>query len=302
MNNYFEANNIDELYLQAIERVSSCPQNVVKPRGMEVKEIMNAVLVLTNPKNCVVTLKDRKLNYAFTAMEKIQYLTGQSETERLLFYNSNFSSWLNKYGGFDGDYGQRIHYWLEYIYRLLKFDPDTRQAIFTIYGIQDRHESKDIPCTVMHHYMVRDGKLNLTVYMRSNDLLWGFPYDVNAFCFIQEFLAAALGVELGTYTHIAGSLHLYTEREEQLTKLIGPVREYNLKENPKIEKNIDFFGYLSKMNIMLDFERRLRHAVDEDEEQEILMAVGDMGLPKSIKDYFNVFANYISHKKWEKKQ
>ena len=45
--------------------------------------------------------------------------------------------------------------------------------------------------------------------MRSNDLWSGFPYDIFQFTCIQILLAMKLGVELGTYTHIADSLHMY---------------------------------------------------------------------------------------------
>ena len=49
----------------------------------------------------------------------------------------------------------------------------------------------------------------MTTYMRSNDLWMGFPYDVFQFTCLQTLLAMELDVELGTYTHVAGSLHLY---------------------------------------------------------------------------------------------
>ena len=45
--------------------------------------------------------------------------------------------------------------------------------------------------------------------MRSNDLWTGFPYDVFQFTAMQILMSMELGLELGSYTHIAGSLHLY---------------------------------------------------------------------------------------------
>ena len=44
--------------------------------------------------------------------------------------------------------------------------------------------------------------------------------EVNAFCFLQEAMSAALGIEPGIYTHIVGSLHSYNEREEQLKDVV----------------------------------------------------------------------------------
>jgi thymidylate synthase len=76
-------------------------------------------------------------------------------------------------------------------------------------------ESKDVNCTVALHFIIREGKLYLTTYMRSNDIWMGFPYDVFQFASMQVLLSMELGVELGTYTHIAGSLHLYERNSKK---------------------------------------------------------------------------------------
>lgn len=233
MKRVFEGEHINDIYLQAIEEVSKNPESVVRPRGMEIKEIRNATFILTNPKNCLVTLKERKLNYKFATIEKFEFVAGNHRPGRLLELNPNLKSFLNDYGFFDAHYETRLHYWLPYIVGLLKKDPDSRQAVINIYGQQDRHSSKDIPCTLTMQFMIRDGKLDMIVNMRSQDLLWGTPYDVNSFCFIMEVIASALMVELGTYYHNMGSLHLYTEREDQLTKLLAD-RTLNTHINPEI--------------------------------------------------------------------
>ena len=45
--------------------------------------------------------------------------------------------------------------------------------------------------------------------MRSNDIWFGLPYDIFQFTSLQILLSMELGVGIGTYTHICGSLHLY---------------------------------------------------------------------------------------------
>ena len=54
--------------------------------------------------------------------------------------------------------------------------------------------------------------------MRSNDIWTGFPYDVFSFTAMQIILAFQLGVGIGEYTHIAGSLHLYERDAISYTK------------------------------------------------------------------------------------
>jgi thymidylate synthase len=58
---------------------------------------------------------------------------------------------------------------------------------------------------------VRDGKLEWSQIMRSNDVFRGLPYNFVQFTMLQEVLAGWIGVEPGSYTHFADSLHLYEE-------------------------------------------------------------------------------------------
>ena len=58
--------------------------------------------------------------------------------------------------------------------------------------------------------------LGMTATMRSNDANWGLPYDVASFCILQCAVADALNWEVGTYTHVAGSLHVYTATPPQV--------------------------------------------------------------------------------------
>jgi hypothetical protein len=67
--------------------------------------------------------------------------------------------------------------------------------------------------------MVRDGALELIVYMRSNDVWLGWPYDVVMFTVLHEALAVDLGLALGQYTHVAGSLHLYDRNSDKAVRI-----------------------------------------------------------------------------------
>jgi thymidylate synthase len=67
----------------------------------------------------------------------------------------------------------------------------------------------DVPCACTLQFLLRSGSLDAVVYMRSNDVVWGLPYDVFLFTMLQEMLAVSLGVKVGTYFHTVASLHLY---------------------------------------------------------------------------------------------
>jgi len=176
----------------------------------------------------LLTLKARKMAYKFNAAEKLCYITGNSGEDILPKYAQNISKFINlETNKFDGSYGPRLMKQYKWMLELLKKDPDTRQAVFTINNFHDdMHESLDIPWTLDLQMLIREGKLNMIVNMRSNDLLWGTPYDVSQFTFIQECFARILGVELGTYTHSAGSLHIY-DRDRKMFEEILKSTEVN---------------------------------------------------------------------------
>ena len=55
-----------------------------------------------------------------------------------------------------------------------------------------------------------DTFLDMTVTNRSNDLVWGLlGANYVCFSFLQEYMAARLGVEVGRYTHFTNNLHAY---------------------------------------------------------------------------------------------
>jgi thymidylate synthase len=68
---------------------------------------------------------------------------------------------------------------------------------------------RDVPCTLSYRFYLRQHRLHMHTTMRSQDLWFGFPYDVFTATLIQELLAGWLGVELGDYHHHIDSLHLY---------------------------------------------------------------------------------------------
>jgi len=55
-------------------------------------------------------------------------------------------------------------------------------------------------------------RLDMTVYNRSNDVVWG-AYGANYvhFGFLHEFVSSAAGMHIGLYTQVGANTHIYTE-------------------------------------------------------------------------------------------
>ena len=129
----------------------------------------------------------------------------------------------------------------------LRTHPESRRAVLTMWQPQadmqgvdyGTHvvgglDSKDIPCNTQAYFKVRDGKLQMTVCCRSNDLLWGaYGANVVHFSMLQEYVAGKLGLPLGPYYQVSDSLHVYTGGEggKVWDKIVGMYEDDCFVEN-----------------------------------------------------------------------
>lgn len=176
-------------------------------------EVINAITMIDDPTRSFVKSDIRKLPIRYAIGEMLWYMSGNSHLKEIQKYTNNWDRMSDDGVFVNSNYGWCIKskfgfdQW-EFVKNLLTKDPNTRQAVIHIKDA-NRSPSKDVNCTVCLQFLLRNNKLYLTTYMRSNDLWMGFPYDVFQFMNMQVLMSMELGVELGTYTHIAGSLHLY---------------------------------------------------------------------------------------------
>ena len=87
-------------------------------------------------------------------------------------------------------------------------------------------ETKDEMCTIALQFLLRDGQLNMTGIMRSNDSWTGSPYDIFYFTELQKYVANELEVKYGTYTHFVSSIHIY---ERDFEKVEASLRNEPIK-------------------------------------------------------------------------
>lgn len=145
----------------------------------------------------------------------------------------------------DGDGGDQLAVLIDH----LKRKPESRRAVLQMWNVEDDllklDTTKDCCCNLSVMFSIErgdcpacDGKgyegteatgplpcircrgepheqpryLNMTVTNRSNDLIWGcLGANYVHFTFLQEYMAAALGLECGVYNQFTNNLHAYTE-------------------------------------------------------------------------------------------
>jgi len=104
----------------------------------------------------------------------------------------------------------------------------TLQAIMHFNRPKDQYiENLDQPCTVFCQFTVTNNQLNFHSYMRSNDIIYGTPYNLAYFKVLQGrmllYLNSECDVDLscGYLCHSATSIHLYEDRIDIAKSIVG---------------------------------------------------------------------------------
>lgn len=122
-------------------------------------------------------------------------------------------------GRINSNYGWCIfsaenHFQFENVITELIKNPNSRRAlaIYTrpsMWYDYNKDGMSDFMCTNAVQYLIRNGKLNVVVQMRSNDVIFGYRNDYAWQKYVQLELCAALHVQPGNITWQVGSLHVY---------------------------------------------------------------------------------------------
>ena len=196
--------------------------NEIITNGVEfagTKALFNIGFTIEDPTNKVITNKERNWNEACAAAEWDWYLSGDPRISTLgRIYGKIPPIWLrmaDENGEVNSNYGYqwRRNDQLENVINMLKQNNETRQAAISIYDGKTIHQyAHDTPCTYAVQFTIVQSKLYMSVYMRSNDLWYGFCNDQYQFASLQEMVAERLNLPVGTYYHHAHNLHLYNDK------------------------------------------------------------------------------------------
>lgn len=167
------------------------------------------------PRERVLFNTTRDANPFFHVMESLWILQGREDLAWISQFNSKIADFSDDKVIFHGAYGFRLRKnngdQVAKLISLLSKKKDTRRGVLMIWDPSDLgYDSLDIPCNTTLYFKIRDEQLHMTVCCRSNDVIWG-AYGANAvhFSFLQEYIASMLHVDMGTYTQISDSFHIY---------------------------------------------------------------------------------------------
>lgn len=185
--------------------------------GNNTIRLQNIGFYIAYPENNHITEDWRHWNAKYAEREWNWYLSHSRDVSEI---QKHAPIWKRMHGGdcqVNSNYGwlwnrnKQLHKVIE----KLEDNPDTRQAWLTLYDGKEMDDYEyDTPCTLSIGFKISiydefEKILNMTVLMRSNDLIFGFCNDQYCFSELQKYVASRIGATVGDYYHFAQDLHIY---------------------------------------------------------------------------------------------
>jgi len=231
----YEGQTFADVYSWVLKEIYKNPDFKCKPRDQMIHEDTNVSLVIHDPLSSFYLNERRSSQFKYILAELCWYFSGRNDTQWISKFSKFWNQIQNPDGTANSAYGfllfndpndHGISEW-EWALESLKKDQDSRQA--TIQFNKPQHKwwgNKDFVCTLNGIFHIRDNKLDFTIDMRSNDLILGLPMDIPFFTLLQWQMLQHLNIdrkipiEMGKYTHIAHSLHIYERNFELVEEML----------------------------------------------------------------------------------
>lgn len=255
------ARNINDALVKGVELMRTDAVKQASRNGNTLEYPEPVCTVYERPLERVLFDKKRDANPFFHLLESLWMLAGRRDVAWLKRILPRMAEYSDDGVVFNAAYGYRwrnqfsletagstsLTDQLSVIVRLLRADYDSRRAVLQIWDAEADlgANSKDLACNTQAMFKIRDGRLNMLVSNRSNDMIWGC-YGANAvhFSMLLEYMAACIGVEPGTYRQVSDSFHAYDETWGKVADIDqhyqgdpyerGEVKPYPLAAAPEI--------------------------------------------------------------------
>ena len=226
----FKSESFAECYRNSIDfLLTNGSEN--SARGTKSIELLDVALEITDPRQCLYLNETRGSQKKYIAAELLWYYMGRNDAAFISKWAKFWESIQNPDGTVNSAYGNLIFRkpgkdgltQYQWAIRSLISDKNTRQAVMHFNRPEHQYfGNKDFVCTMYANCHIRNNRFYMSVFMRSNDAIWGTPTDVAFFCSLQVQMFQHLkhaypNLELGSYTHVANSYHIY-DRHYKLTE------------------------------------------------------------------------------------
>jgi thymidylate synthase len=237
MHKYSTFDTFQEAFLQTSQHIIDNPEFQTTSRIGEVHEISGLSYDVLDLKSYQFeNEKIGRLDYDYADTFYRWMMNGCTDSTEIIEKYPNITKFMEKPKSdqlpenFNTFYGPRILSQLPAIEKELREKPDTRRAVIMILdkddlNLLDKNESLEFPCTDSATFFIRDGKLNVHIHMRSQNMGQVLKLDMYLWGRFTCELAEKLGVQTGKFSSSVVSAHVFKKDFDYLQNL--PYSTYN---------------------------------------------------------------------------
>ena len=224
---------------------------------------LGAVTVELDGGERTILLVGRGWNPAFALVEAAWVITGRNDVKTLAEFIGDFDRYSDDGDTLQGAYGNRLRHFfgrdqIEAAIEEISTHPSSRRVVLSLYAPSDLGlNSKDIPCNTQVTLRRVSGRLEMTVFNRSNDLWLGVPYNWFIFRIMQHMIADRLGIPSGIQRHVSNCLHLYEANVPAASRVVASNREVDLNREERELAGLDVRGLLLDATALADLSFNL---------------------------------------------
>tara|TARA_R100001594_G_scaffold1044_3_gene4295 strand:- start:3518 stop:4573 length:1056 start_codon:yes stop_codon:yes gene_type:complete len=242
--NIYSRNVSEALYL-GLQLLKDNGEWIDSRSGRVIEYPAPVMTVYQRPEERVLFYPCRDANPFFHLFEALWMLAGRNDLSYVKQFNKRMEEFSDDGLKLNGAYGFRWRHstfdqgedyvpfqfdQLDLLVKHLTEHPESRRGVLQMWSVHDLNQvvenpaTKDVPCNTQVYFKIKNNKLNMTVSCRSNDIIWG-TYGANAvhFSILQEYMAARLGLGMGTYYHLSDSYHAYEKVYEKTLDVLNQV-------------------------------------------------------------------------------
>lgn len=190
------------------------------------------------------------------------------------FAGSTDSQWLQYYGGRLGSgreasLGKRLFRndgldQVDLAVRLLEGDPGSRRAFMPVFDMRDLLvPGLEIPCAAGFQVFARSGELHGVTVMRAQNALEFLPLDLFVFSCLLQYMADAMNLSPGSYSHMSTSFHVFKDDSVRAKNIVSGADEvlaFSLGDSS---------GFSRELNELLVLEEHLRRSAIRGDAREV---------------------------------
>jgi len=184
-------------------------------------------------------LTTKRLHTKSIIHELLWFLSGDTNIQYLKDNGvSIWDEWATETGDLGPVYGAQWRNWqgvegesydqVTQLIEGIKNNPNSRRHIISGWNVADLPDESQSPqenvrqgkmalppCHLLYQWYVADGKLSGSLYIRSNDLFLGNPYNTCSLAIFTHMIAQQCDLEVGEIILSIGDCHLYSNHEAQ---------------------------------------------------------------------------------------